>query len=137
LKEQLAIGKQELRVLGRRPQQVEPEEAAELQEAVTQRILARRKTGKATEQLITVQEKRAFEKDAIMKIVRDHRELLVKWDDILQDCLRGATPQQLLQLDSVTEFIDGFAIRAPANMTATQLRALLKQCGLDVKQPKP
>ena len=72
-----------------------------------------------------------------MSIVRDHQKLLVNWDDIMRACLREATPIQLLELSTVSEFIDGFSIKAPASTTASHLRGLLKKHGLDVKQPRP
>ena len=135
LKEQLVISKQEMRTLGRRPQPVEPHEAAEIQDVVINKVLARRKTSEGTEQPVTMIEKRAYEKDTIMSIVRDQEDLLVKWEDIMEACLRGATPQQLRQLNSVSDFIDGFAIRAPNGMTGGDLRRILKNKGMDVKPP--
>ena len=89
LQDQLAIGRQEVRLLGRRTQQVEPEETNEIEQAVTNQILARRKTSANTEAPIRVQEKRAYEKEATMAMVRDHQELLISWDEILEACLAG------------------------------------------------
>ncbi len=86
---------------------------------------------------MTINEKRAYEKDVIMSIVRDHKQLLVDWADIIAACLRGAAPQLPLKLTKVGHFIDGFAIRAPESMSATNLRDLLKQQALDVMPPHP
>ena len=136
LRDQLAVVRLERSVLGRRSQQVDPQDAVELEQAVTNQVLARRKTSANTEQPITIVEKRSYEKDTIMSIVRDHQDLLVKWDDIMIACLKGSKPQELRKLTTVDDFIDGFAIRVPDGLTSAELRRILKDHGLDVKPPR-
>ena len=54
LKEELAIKKHELKVLGKRPLETDPEEEATLQEAVASQIKRRRRCPNSTEAPITL-----------------------------------------------------------------------------------
>ena len=98
LTDKLSIHKHELRVLGKRPFQREPEEDAELQLAIANEIKRRRKDTSKMEKPVTLKERRAADRATIEKLVKANKTLLVPWQDIIVNCLHGKKPQPFLRL---------------------------------------
>ena len=83
LRDQVAIYKQEFRVLGKRHEVDRDQDALQLQEAVTNEIKRRRKPTTPTDLPITLNERRAHDRANIMKILKEYHGQLAHWDDIL------------------------------------------------------
>ena len=76
-------------MIGKRPVQEAIEDDEELEEAVVQEIKKRRKPSVSPEAPITLQEKRARCRAQIEELVKNNKNLLVPWEQILAQCLRG------------------------------------------------
>ena len=67
--------------------------------------------------------------------MKEYKPLLTPWTEIVDQCLRGKQLESFISLKSVGDFIDGFQVIAPADVTGRQLEQLLKESGLDVRTP--
>ena len=70
LQEQLALQKQELKVLGKRPLECDPDEEAALQQAVASQIKRRRQITDPQETPVTLKERRAFDRATIERLIK-------------------------------------------------------------------
>ena len=92
LKDQLSIQKQELKVLGKRPLQCDPEDEVAIQESVTREIKRRRKEPVNREAPVTLQERRALDRANIESLIKNHKHLLVPWQKIMTSSLETKQP---------------------------------------------
>lgn len=122
-------------MLGKRPLQPDPEEEAALQQAVASQIKRRRRSTNTTGAKVTLQERRAFDRATIEKIIKDNKPILKRWTDILEACLRGKVPQPFLRMQSIDDFIDGFQLFCPPGFTVRSLERLLRDKGLEITRP--
>ena len=132
LQEQVALQTHELKVLGKRPLECDPEEEAALQKAVESQIKRRRREPNAPESPVTLKERRAFDRGTIEQLIKENKNLLRPWTDILEACLQGKVPQPFLPLQSVDDHIDGFMLVAPPGFTSQKLARLLREHSLEV-----
>ena len=72
LQDQLAICRQEFRVLGKRTTQLEPEESKTITEAVFREIKRRRGSIASANDDISLKERRAVDKDTASAIIKNH-----------------------------------------------------------------
>ena len=100
-------------MLGKRPLQPDPEEEAALQQAVASQIKRRRRSTNTTGAKVTLQERRAFDRATIEKIIKDNKPILKRWTDILEACLRCKVPQPFLRMQSIDDFTtaSNFSVR--------------------------
>ena len=106
-------------MLGKRSQDSDEEEEAGLDEVVAEQILKRRKTNVAIGAPITLNELRSAARANIMDVVRANKDLLCSWNDILDLIVMGKDSQQFFKLKKVADFVDGFQMSIPLNMTAS------------------
>ena len=135
LKDQVAILNQEVKTLGKRSAVITPEEAIELDEAIVREIKRRRKDPCGHDVPVSLTERRANDKAKISKIIKDHSNLLVHWNEILTKCLEDKESVSFKNLKSVGDFIDGFEFKVSTDMTGRQLQRVLKDCGVDATVP--
>ena len=72
LKDQVTILKQEVKTLGKRGAVVNPEESAELEEAIVREIKRRRRDPHDQNAPVTLDERRASDKATVSKILKDN-----------------------------------------------------------------
>ena len=135
LQEELVIAKQEMRMLGRRPEPIPDEERKILEEAVVSQIKRRRREPGTATLPVTLKERRATDKANAMDLIKEHSCHLKSWRAILDPLVEGLRSQKFERLKSVDDFIDGFQLLVATSITARQLQQMLKDHGLDVKQP--
>ena len=135
LKDQVTILNQEVKNLGKRTAIVSVEEAIALDGAIVREIKRRRKDSRGQDPPVTLTERRANDKATVSRIIKDNSNLLVHWNEILARCLEDKEAATFKNLKSVTDFIDGFELKVPSDLTARQLQRLLKECGLDATVP--
>ena len=123
-------------MLGKRPISEELLDDVELPEVVTREVKRRRKVVPFTEQPTTLNEKRAMDRGAITKLLKENRNLIIKWDVIMEYCLEGKESKSFLSIKSIDDFIDGFELSVNERMTGAQLQRKLRDLGLDVLPPK-
>ena len=122
-------------MIGKRQVQEAIEDDKELEEAVVHEIKKRRKPSVSPEAPITLQEKRARCRAQIEELMKQNKNLLVPWGEILAQCLQGLESQEFLPFKTVNDFIDGFLVDTQADTTALHLERFLKERGLDVYTP--
>ena len=93
LKDELAIQKQELRLLGKRPSPADPEETEYLQEAVAREIKKRRRQSIGNDAPVMLQERRKTDHVNIASVLREHKDLLVPWTTVMAAALKDKMPQ--------------------------------------------
>ena len=76
-------------MIGKRPVQEAIEDDEELEEAVVNEIKKRRKPSVSPEAPITLKEKRARCRAQIEELIKNNKNLLVPWEQILAQCLGG------------------------------------------------
>ena len=81
--------------------------------------MKRRKTNVAIGAPITLNELRSAARANIMEVVRANKELLSSWSEILDPLIMYKDSQEFFKLKKVAEFVDGFRLSIPANMTAS------------------
>lgn len=64
-------------------------EETEVEEAVAREVKRRRKLKHATEQPLTLYEKRIIGRTNITKLIKENKNLIVSWDDIMANYLEG------------------------------------------------
>ena len=133
LKHELAIVRQDRRMLGVRPAPVEPEERAAIQQAVHEKIKRQRKNSASVDEPVQLSELRAHDKAIVSDILKHHRNLLVPWSRILAKCVVGHQRVKFTSLPGITDFIDGFQLAVPDDFTTSDLQSFLKQHMLEVK----
>ena len=51
------------------------------------------------------------------KLIKANKSLLVHWESVMDNCLSDKEPKQFLGLKKVGDFIDGFMIQAPKDLS--------------------
>lgn len=100
-------------------------------------ILKRRRNTVSSEEPVRLPERRANDKETIMKLVKTHSSLLVPWTVIMTETLKGRQPQLFTKLSSCREFIDGFQLAVSDELDKLKLQRFLRDEGLDVLTPLP
>ena len=83
-------------MLGKRPITEELLDDAELPEVVTREVKRRRKVVPFTDKPPTLYERRAIDRSTITKLLKENRNLIIKWDDIMEFCLEGKESKSFL-----------------------------------------
>ena len=94
-------------------------EEAGLDEVVAEQILKRRKTNANMDAPISLNERRTAARANIMEIVRANKDLLSSWKDVLDSLVVARDSQKFVRLKKVSNFIDGFLMSIPVDMTAS------------------
>ena len=69
-------------------------------------------------------------------MIKDHSNLLVPWYEIVAKCLEGKQSVPFQKIKSEGDFIDGFEMTVPTDMSGRQLQRILKESGLDASVPR-
>ena len=104
-------------MLGKRTISEELIEETEVEEAVAREVKRRRKNLQVTEQPLTLHEKRIKGRSNITKLIKENKNLIVSWDDLLGNYLKGKQSKLFIQLRSISDFIDGFELRVNEGLT--------------------
>ena len=89
--------------------------------AITSEIKKRRKATTPADLPVSLNERRALDKENAMQIIREHKSLLNSWDDILTAYLRGQKSHKIFALNTVGDFVDGFELSTPTGLGIRQL----------------
>ena len=57
-------------------------------------------------------------RSSITRLLKDNKNLVASWDDILGNYLAGKQSKSFLMLRSISDFIDGFELRGHQGLTA-------------------
>ena len=87
--DQIAIYKQEFRLLGKRKVQASKTETVELLKAVESEIKKRRKPNTPDDLPVSLDERRAYDKASSMKIIKEYGGLLTHWDGIMTNLVKN------------------------------------------------
>ena len=85
-------------MLGKRAAPVETNELKAIEQAVVNQVKRRRTISIDVEAPVTIKERRALDKYNISKLIREHRELLQPWSDIMVNLLKRKRPQHFVKL---------------------------------------
>ena len=109
-------------MLGKRPITEELTEDTEIEEAVVRQVKRRRKVVPFTAQPPTLNVKRAICRSAITKLLKENKNLVTPWSDIMESLLEGKAQTKFQTLKSIDEFIDGFELRVNEEYTGPLLQ---------------
>ena len=90
-----------------RPRPEELADNAEIEEAVAREIKRRRGHHQIDDAPITLTEKRAFDRSTIMKQVKENKNLVVRWSDMIISYHLGEESKPFMNINSADDFIDG------------------------------
>ena len=116
LKDQLVICRQNLRTLGAKSSTDDREEQQFVSEAVEREIKRRRTRSNSPERPATTQDHRSLGKQNIMSVVKDFKNCLQHWNNILLAATQGKRSVKLHKLAHREDFIDGFLLAVDRNL---------------------
>ena len=128
LKRELATGKK----------QEAPRDAKtnkELERAVKHFIEKKRHKYLPADRAPSLQDRRSHDKEVITAVIKEHRNLLVPFDHVMQQALKSACPSFFLALRAMTAFTDGFRVNSTLFARPQGLQRYLKDFDLHTTLP--
>ena len=109
-------------MLGKRPITVDLIEDTQVEEAVGREVKRRRKNQHPAARPPTTHEKRNIGRTTITKLLKENQNLIVPWDEIMDNYLEGKESRSLNGMKSVGDFIDGAELLVHRSLTGPQLQ---------------
>ena len=107
---ELKILRQECSSLGKKPHAPDPKAEKELQAAVRLFIQQKRERTIPPEVKPSLKDRRAFDRDNIAAVIREHKHFLVGTNSIMRAALRGKEKCGFRRAPALGAFTDGFRV---------------------------
>ncbi len=132
---ELKIMRQDRNSLSKRPQVLDPKAEKELEAAVRLFIQQKRQRTIPPEMRPTLKDRRAFDKDSIAAVIREHKHFLPSIKSIMRAALRGKERCRFRRSPTLEAFNDGFRIDSTLFKDTHSLQRFLKDYDLNVMMP--